>query len=238
MIARKHPSMFQISRICLVSVLCLAGCGEGEVDYFPLDSNRYWQYRIERTTMDGAVTQKYLLKALPAQILYETDVVAKRTVDGHQYFYRRDELGIHRIAHKLRDQPEIEADMPAVLILPHELQVGFSWEQRSVTSVLENSGPPWETLFRLIHPITLTYTIESLDDVVAVKAGEFRHCLRVVANGKATAEVGNYVGRADIRVHTIDWYAPNVGLVRSERHETSSAKPLGAGSVSLELESF
>ena len=230
--------MFQTSRICLIGVLYLAGCGDSEVDYFPLDSDRYWQYRIERTTMDGTVTQKYLLEALPAQILDEIEVVAKRTVDGHQYFYRRDELGVHRIARKLRDQAEIEADTPAVLVLPSKLEVGVSWQERSVTSVLENSGPPWETLFRLIHPITLTYTVESVDDDVAVKAGEFRHCLRIVANGKATADVGNYVGKTDIQVHNIDWYAPNVGLVRSERRETSSSTPLGAGSISLELESF
>jgi hypothetical protein len=238
MIADKPPARFRTTRIYLIGVLCLAGCGKSEVDYFPLDADRYWQYQIERTTMDGAVTQKYLLEARPAQLLNEIEVVAKRTLDGHQYYYRRDELGVRRIARKLRDQPAIEPETPAVLILPSKLEVGVSWRQRSVTSVLESSGPPWETLFRLIHPITLTYTIESVDDVVTVKAGEFRHCLRIVAHGKVTADVGNYVGKAHIEVHTVDWYAPNIGLVRSERLESSSAKPLSAGSTYLELESF
>jgi len=230
-----HP--WPLSTVILV-VAIAAGCDTGGKDFFPLEDKRYWQYTIERTTMDGAKTQKYLLESLPARAWNGQRVLAKRTVDGHQYFYAVDDTWVKRVARQMRGDEAVTATIPALIVLPGTPQVGDSWQRSTVTAVLENTGPPWETLFRVAKPLTLDYTVASVTDTVRVAAGEFQDCVRTVGHGQVNADVGNYIGRARITVQVSEWYAPNVGLVRSERIETTDADVLNHGSIVMELETF
>ena len=220
-------------------VLFVAACDRGATTFFPLDAERYWQYTVRRTTMDGTVTQKYLIATEASSRDWNgTSVRAKRTVDGSEYYYRVDDTGVMRVAQKLRSDADVSAADPAVMVLPANPSVGASWRQPTFTSVLENTGPPWETLFRITKPVTLDYVIESTSDTVDVPAGRFSGCVRAVGNGRFNADVGNYIGRTDINVRVTDWYAPDVGLVRSERIETTSADALNYGALVMELEVF
>ncbi len=222
----------------LAATVMIAACDRTPTSYFPLDNERYWQYTIERTTMDGTVTQKYLLATLPNRTWEGVAVGTKRTVDGNEYLYRVDGDGVRRVARRLRGEDELRTDEPGLTVLPADPRVGANWRSTTHTSVLENSGPPWETLFRITRPVTLDYTIESVTDVVRVSAGEFHDCLRVVGNGTTNADVGNYIGRAVISVKVTEWYAPNVGLVRSQRVEMTDAEALNYGALRMELESY
>lgn len=229
------------SRQCAVIVtllVALGACDRGPVNYFPLDPDRYWQYDVVRTTMDGRTNQKYLIETRPVREWNGNPVQVRQTVDGHQFFYREHADGVNRVARKLRAEATITATEPAVLVLPRSPVVGDSWQQASHTAVLENTGPPWETLFRITQPVELDFTVASTSDTVHVGAGEFSGCLRVVGNGRFSADVGNYIGRAQIFVSVTEWYAPNVGLVRSERVETTDAEALNHGSIVMELASY
>jgi len=221
-------------------ILCcaVAACGRQSAGYFPLEAGRYWQYTVQRTTMDGSVTQKYLIQTTPGSTLDGVEVHAKQTVDGSQYFYRTTAEGIRRIAQKLRGDSALVRNDPAPTVLPADLKVGAGWQQASRTSVLENTGPPWEKLFQITEPITLDYTIESVSETVRVPAGEFHDCLRVAGRGRVSADVGNFIGRADITVSVTEWYAPGVGLVRSRRLETTDAQSLNRGELLMELETY
>ena len=219
-------------------LITLGACDTGPVNYFPLDPNRYWQYDVVRTTMDGGKKQKYLIETRPVREWNGSPVHVRQTVDGHQFFYREHADGINRVARKLRAEEIATATEPAVLVLPRSPVVGASWRQASQTAVLENTGPPWETLFRITQPVELDFTVASMSDTVRVLAGEFSDCLRVVGHGRFSTDVENYIGRAEISVSVTEWYAPNVGLVRSERVETTDAEALNHGSIIMELASY
>lgn len=219
-------------------MLTLGACEPVPVSYFPLDPNRYWQYDVVRTTMDGTTNQKYLIETQTPREFNGATVKVRQTVDGHQFFYRERADGTNRVARKLSTEAAATATQPEVLVLPHSPAVGDSWRQLSHTAVLENTGPPWETLFRITQAVELDFTIASTSDTVRVSAGDFSNCLRVVGHGRFSAEVGNYIGHAEISVNVTEWYAPNVGLVRSERIETTDAKALNRGSIVMELASY
>lgn len=219
-------------------LVALGACDEGPASYFPLDPDRYWQYDVVRTTMDGRKNQKYLIETQAPREWNGATVHVRQTVDGHQFYYREHADGINRVARKLNTEATASATEPAVLVLPRSPAVGDSWRQLSHTAVLENTGPPWETLFRITQPVELDFTVASTSDTVRVGAGNFSDCLRVVGHGRINAEVGNYIGRAEISVNVMEWYAPNVGLVRSERIETTNAQALSHGSIVMELGSY
>ncbi len=219
-------------------LITLGACDQHPASYFPLDPDRYWQYDVVRTTMDGRKKQKYLIETRAPREWNGMNVHVRQTVDGHQFFYREYADGISRVARKLNAEAAATATEPAVLVLPHSPAVGDSWRTQSHTAVLENTGPPWETLFRITQPVELDFTVASTSDTVRVGAGDFSDCLRVVGNGRFSADVGNYIGRAVISVSVTEWYAPNVGLVRSERIETTDAQALSHGSIVMELASY
>lgn len=235
-----HSATINIrQRAALAALLITLGaCDQGPASYFPLDPNRYWQYDVVRTTMDGSKHQKYLIETQAPREWNGATVQVRQTVDGHQFFYREYADGINRVARKLSAEATATATEPAVLVLPRSPAVGDSWQQLSHTAVLENTGPPWETLFRITQPVKLDFTVASTSDTVRVGAGIFSNCLRVVGHGRFSAEVGNYIGRAEISVNVTEWYAPNVGLVRSERVETTNAQALNHGSIVMELASY
>lgn len=221
-----------------VVLLVLGGCDAGPASYFPLDPGRYWQYDVVRTTMDGSKTQKYLIETQAPREWNGSTVNVRQTIDGHQFFYRELADGVSRVARKLSAEATATATEPAVLVLPRGPAVGDSWRQQSHTAVLENTGPPWETLFRITQAVELDFTVASTSDTVRVGAGDFSDCLRVVGHGRLNADVGNYIGHTEITVSVTEWYAPDVGLVRSERIETTDAQALNHGSIVMELSTY
>jgi len=232
-----HPPIYRFA-FCVTLLGVLAACEGANPSYFPLDDGRYWQYQIEKTTMDGAVTQKYLLQTIAVQTINDLRVSGQRTVDGNIYFYQTDANGVRRIGHQVDGGAEIEAQDPALIVLPNDPKIGSQWTQLTHTKVLENSGPPWETLFRIIEPVQMDYKISSTNDTINVPAGEFRGCLKVSGFGSVNVDVGNYIGRMQISVEITQWYAPSVGLVRSHRVESTDASALTGGSLMMELESY
>jgi len=70
-------------------------------------------------------------------------------------------------------------------------------------------------------------------DAVRVRAGEFRDCLRVDSDSVLDSRSLRSSHR-EIAFHYVDWYAPGVGLVKSEVHAGEPTRPI----TELELISF
>ena len=218
----------------LVLLICILGaCGDasGPTRYLPLEPGFQWQYRVVRTTMDGTSHLRHAIHTLAVEP--GTGFAGVReTLGGKRLHYVQDERGLL--------QPDFgrNARSPGQerLVLPAVLQVGTTWQARDRTAVLENSGPPWETLFRIDVPLDLNYRVEATDARVSTAAGGFDGCLLVTGTGFANADVGNYIGHTQIEVNTREWYAPGVGLVKLEREERTAAKALASGAVSMELD--
>ena len=75
-------------------------------------------------------------------------------------------------------------------------------------------------------------------DEVAVPAGIFTHCLRLRGKGKTQFHADDVVGDVAISVEEVRWYAPSVGLVRSELVESSPNGLLGTRKMVSELEAL
>lgn len=229
---RRHPTV-------LLLALLLAGCSAGTADWFPLEAGLRWAYALERTTMDGRSRQWYFVENLPGEpVAGRTLATPRRTFAGNLYWYARDAGGLWRVATRRAEADDIQTEEPPALVLPEPLAPGLRWQQTVRTQVLEKTGPPQETLFRIVVPVQMDYGVEAVDAAVVVPAGRYTGCLRVVGRGTTTANVGNYVGQTQISVESEDVYAPGVGLVSSVRRERTSHPALDAGELRLVLTSL
>ena len=227
--------------ICLtLSLLALivAACTKQSGQYFPLSADRAWHYDVSRKTMDGVFKQKHVVETLPAIQWQGVTGIPQISAGGEQYLFTKIGSGIQRIAVKGRDQQDFTAHQPAYVLLPKDIEPGATWHQTVFTRVLENTGPPWETLFRIVEPVPMVFVIESNDSSVTVPAGKFDNCLKVSAHGEANVDVGNYIGHTLVTINIEKWYAKGVGLVKAVRTETTSNESLNHGEIQLELEYF
>ena len=231
------------SRFVLLAITLLAqpGCGGDDIAtrYFPLSEGYQWQYRVKRTTMDGVRDLRYIIAtAAPARLeeVGPEPAAVRETHDGQRFYYAATPAGIERVATRRREGGRFVTVADRALILPYPLDAAATWTGPSRTAVLENTGPPWETLFRISVPLAMAYRIDKLDATVETPAGTFTDCVVVSGVGKVNADVGNYIGRTDIAVTTTEWFAPGVGLVRLERTESTTASALDFGSLTMELD--
>jgi hypothetical protein len=123
-------------------------------------------------------------------------------------------------------------------VLPGTLVVGATWKGDTRTRVLEVTSHAAGALYKIEADVPLVYTVEGLAETVRVPAGEFRGCLRIRATGRTLAEVRKQVGLAEIQIDQVEWYARGVGLVRTERRETTSSSALPSGTLVVELETL
>lgn len=222
-----------LSLAAAVGALVLAGA-EQPPDYFPLDAGRQWHYRVLRTTMDGATGQVHVVRNVPGRVDDGRTVVARVSSDGSRHYFARADDGVHWMGSRRRDGSGEPRPAP-MLALPLPARPGVRWQTAGRTLVLEKTGPPQETLYRLDVEVPMTYTVVSTTDDITVPAGRYTGCLRVEGRGVGNANVRNYLGNTRVEVETVDWYAPGVGLVRAERRERTDKAALDAGDLRLEL---
>ncbi len=230
-----------ISHLCLiVGVFALQACSKGGHDggYFPLTPGSQWQYRVERTTMDGTRQLRYAISVTTPATNEPADLRTRVTLDGQRYLYRVTADGTYRVGVQRRHGQRLAEDDQQQMVMPARPSVDQQWRERSPTSVLESSAPPWESLFRAQVPLDVGYRVAALDAEITTPAGDFDHCVLIEGQGQADADLGNGVGPVRIEMTTREWYAPGVGLVRMERHEQSSAKALSAGALVMELDGW
>jgi hypothetical protein len=211
--------------------LLVSSCDRPEPDYFPLNANRSWQYRVYVNSAHAELEQRHVVSNRPAEVLYDERVVPRQTLDGRETFYRVNDWGIERVTF---DGGVANGQRR----LPLRLDEDTIWQADAITGALFRLGPPQRTLFRITVQLPLTYRIEAVDERVDVPAGSFEHCVRVYGTGTMSANVGNYVGQTQITVENWDWYASGVGLVKSLRRETTTSTALPFGERLMELQSF
>ncbi len=225
-------------RSCLlIAVALLAGCDRRPKSFFPLDAGWEWQYALQILTADGPRQAKYLVANLPAYEFAGRSTTPRRSPGGATILYAEGAQGVERIG-EVREGEEPKLYPMPQTVLPGTIAVGASWKGETRTHVLEVTSHAAGALYKIEADVPLVFTVESLDDAVRVPAGEFRGCLRVRATGRTLAEVRKQVGLAEIQIDQVEWYARGVGLVRSERRETTSSSALPSGRLEVELESL
>ncbi len=197
-----------------------------------------WQYDVALITRDGLSNQKYIFNNLGKGKLDGEPVYLRYSLDGSLLYYSASEEGIYYLGNVNTQNIDSEFKKDKELIVPDKIVVGTKWEETTTTKLLQKTGPPQKTVFKIIAEVPLDVQIESLTETVDVPAGRFENCMKVSMEGFVFKDAGNYVGLTMVSVAQSNWYAPEVGLVKMERIETTERKALDKGSLLMELVKF
>lgn len=213
-------------------------CTENNDSYFPLTKGLKWQYDVTLITRDGLSNQKYMFNNLGEGELNGESVFLRESVEGTVSYYSNTENGIHYLGHKDSQSLNPGFNEYKQTILPDDISIDTKWEEETVTKLLQKTGPPQKTVFKIIAKVPLEATVESLSETVVVPAGKFENCLKISKTGSVYKDAGNYVGLTVVSVKQSNWYAPGVGLIKLERIEATERKALDKGSLLVELTHF
>lgn len=218
----------------------LTGCdlSNKDLSYFPLSSGYKWRYDVSLITRDGLERQQYILNNVGKSKIENVTVFLKQTLDGTTLYYTQDDEAVKFLGMKTMAIPGGVFQPEKQIVMPKTVKVDAAWETMSTTKLLKKTGPPQKTEFKIIAKVPMEVSIESLSEKISVPAGLFENCMKITMTGSMMKDAGNYVGLTLIDVKETSWYAPNVGLIKLERIETTQSEALDRGSLLIELADF
>lgn len=210
-------------------------------DLFPLDPGHRWTYDVrtewENNTIEHARQVMSTEGAESVQGL-SGSLWRRRSDSGVDYWIRRDDTGIARVASKSDLDAEPHLDERPHYVLKAPIEPGTRWQSSTTAYLLKrrNEFPPE---IRHTHPkVPMTYTIAAVGEGVTTRAGRFEGCVRVDGDATVRLFADPVAGWKDLPLTTREWYCPGVGLARLERHEPANSPFLSGGTVTMELVSW
>jgi len=193
-------------------------------DFFPLTPSSHWEYLVSRKT-DGTPL-RFVATVRPDEFMgpngHGCRIVDERygdrpTGERTPIVYCTEGGFLHRVmsleyrGESLEDNGLRSGELK---FLPVNLASAHSWEGHTNAYKLPD-GSGFEV--RQLHQVYLQ------SEPVEVPAGRFEHCVRVetTAIHSATAPDGSPVGPRIVYYYS-DWYAPGVGLIRTEQRSTTA----------------
>ena len=222
----------------LFALAWLAGCNQPSpaAGYFPLQAGHRWTY--DQTTEWANDTLEHETVELSnegSDTLFDGPAFRRRSASGVDYWLRGDDSGIFRVASKSDLDPDPKPDEPRRYVLKTPLAVGTAW-QTPTTAYLLRRRQEFPPELKHSHPsFPMHYVIEATDEAVTVRAGRFEHCLRVKGAAALRLFADPVVGWKDMPLTTLEWYCPDVGLVKLVRDEPANSTFLSGGKLTLEL---
>ena len=206
-------------------------------DFFPLRQGNFWVYEvrdadgraaIERVLVRGTVPWK--TREIEAVVVEESGGMSGEfdlDVSWHPVVYYRRGLFLYKFSSVSFVGGEL-----------HEVSVGEGEEKVLPENPVEQ--PEWQSDFDIFresagadYSARMVSIATPADGVVKVRAGTFRNCLRVDTQSVLTSQVP-HAPASRLSFHYVDWYAPGVGLVKSEVHASGHVLPV----TTVELLSF
>lgn len=231
----RHPAR---KAAAVLATALLVGCAPEppSAELFPLKAGHRWTYSQHIDHPDGRTEASWLvMSTLPPEDFEGRETFRRHSEDGVDYWLRRDETGIYRVAsqHEL-DQEPTKDGVPRY-VLKEPLQIGTEWQAATVPYLLERrQGFPTEVRHEGKR-VLMRYVIDALEQSVAVPAGRFEGCLTVRGQAVVRLFADGGVGWRDMPLNTTEWYCPGPGLVKMERDEPANSTLLVGGKLTLEL---
>lgn len=218
-----------------LAALLVVACSGADDSYLPLASDQTLTYALQQTRSGDTLQQKLLTRmAGPVTVAGQT-VYQEYTASGPQRLLQRQAAGVVEVGYYQGAQP-VMLDTPFVL-LPEPLTPASRWQAPVTTHLLEWRKHSLEKAGRQYRKtLTATFQCETLDDRIKTGVGTFNNVARVTAQGSETIEYGSLQEQAVIHVELTRWYAPGVGLIKSERREYADSREFNPGTASLVLE--
>ncbi len=234
-----------LTTLTLLLALALTACAERPLDdaMFPLAEGRRWTYDVKSVWDLGAGSERterdtLTLSNRGAQALGGARAWRRRSDSGVEYWLQSDASGIYRVASRSPVQREPLPDEPRRYVLQKPYAVGTQWEASTTAYLLARRNELPHALRHFIKPFPMVYRIEALDEKVQTAAGQFERCLRVAGRAEIRLYVDAMFQWRQIPLTTLEWYCPDVGLVKLERNEPSPTKFMVGGSMTMELASW
>ncbi len=233
--------------------IAVAGCRGDEragtgPDFFPLHTDDTWTYEVhhvlrnERTRMTVRVRDERYVEALGRRCRMVEETYATEASlfsiqrpptrprsELYPVAYYHDEGYLFRsLALEYRDNDirPVGIGTSVERFLPEGLRTDLSWADESTAFDVGGGAG---------YVVRQTHWSRIEDELVQVPAGTFRGCVRVdtvaVHGEKGEARDSN----SPVVLYYSDWYAPNVGLIRSVQRNRSGGGPPTA---QVELLSF
>ncbi len=228
-------------RTLLLGILLavIAGCGNDSREYYPLEAGRWWQYATEVTVLDEPRLQKSIITNFANGQLEGQPVTVRRIQAGELHYLARGDGGVRRLARRLPGALELTPEEPPVPLFPRDPAGTEPWTVKSRLSLIESRTFARADRVRVRRiSVELTAEVGALDAQVRVPAGSFDDCVLITSRGSAFVKTDRGNAVAEVFVEQKDWFAPGVGLVRSERSETTESVFLKPGFFVQELEQY
>jgi len=187
--------------------------------YYPLKPGLTWTYKV---TSEKITNAKIVITNLPAREIKGVTVTPRKWDMGGMSKYSlmaADNMGIYRYGEQQSENAEPILTSPKAYSLRDPVTTGTTWDMQS------KMGP---------DELTVNLTVESIIESVTVPAGVYKDCVMIKHTG------GSKKDGASTSLEAYEWYAPDVGLVKSivtiTRVDKSKAKT--AEHLIYQLESF
>ena len=203
---------FHVVTIIITCLITATGCGQSAPDYFPLGNELEWEYSIQQIVNNEKSELKLIIANLQGKEIDDILYYPRKSASGHIYYFHKTPEAIYH-----SDEP----GSPDAIVLKYPLEQGVKWRSGSGIYILERRHESFaggESFISLDGTIFLDYVIKSLNESVEVPAGRFANCVRIEASGSVHVNARTR-GVDHIVVEQTDWYAPDVGLVKSIRKE-------------------
>ncbi len=160
--------------------------------YFPLKQGISWTYEI---VSDKHPTQKVVVTNLAPREVKGTKVTLRKSEakgPARYYLVGSDDKGIFRFGEQKSETAEPEIITPRDYYIKNPATTGTTWDTTTKMGADE---------------VTINLTIESNSDSISVPAGKYKDCLKIKHAGGTQ--------KKDLTIEAYEWYAPEVGLVKS-----------------------
>lgn len=187
--------------------------------YYPLKEGMSWEFSI--LADKGEKRTIMITNLAPREISGKTATPRKWDMGGASkyYFIATDDYGVYRYAEQPSENAEPTVVTPKVYYLRNPVDNGTTWD------IVTKLGG---------EDLTINLTIESINDTVKTPAGTFKDCVKIKHAG------GGQKGDAATSVTAYEWYAPEVGLVKSivTIKKLEKGKETSSEHLTYQLESF
>ena len=187
--------------------------------YYPLKPGLTWTYNVSSEKSGDA---KIVITNLPAKEIKGVSVTPRKWELGGVSKYHlmaMDSMGIYRYGEQKDDLAEPVLTQPKVYSLRDPVATGTTWDMPVKLGEDE---------------LTVNLTVESITDSVTVPAGTYKDCAKIKHVGASKKD------GASLSLEAYEWYAPEVGLVKSIVTITKldKDKKKTAEHLTYQLESF
>jgi len=207
-----------------IALACAAGCKSvrwqlgSRTDFFPLKPNTMWMYMVQSKSQPGryVVTDRVIGNEYVPALKMNGDVVEE--------FYNFQGGGVRPIVYYLKDGfitrlSGLDYEKKQIVVpvwgrsteeyfLPVRLVPDLSWSNKLFPY---GKGPGTFGIVQQHRSFPETREI-------VVPAGHFAGCIRIETSSHYEGGIYQYKNRT-MSISYVDWYAPNIGLVRTIAHE-------------------